>query len=86
MRVLLFSLLSLVLFCDPSSAASECSAIKSKRARLACFDKEQPAMPQSSKARTKAGAKDGDFSDRSNPFAKEDAATTAKLRGICRGC
>jgi hypothetical protein len=24
--------------------------------------------------------------DKANPFAKEDALTTAKLNGICRGC
>lgn len=63
-------------FGSTAQAASECSAIKGAKARLACFDKEYPA---SMKAPPSAA-------DRANPFAREDAATTAKLNGICRGC
>jgi hypothetical protein len=66
-------------FCSVTQATSECSGIKGGRARLACFDKENPVK---AKATPVAGA----FSDGANPFAKEDAATTAKLNGICRGC
>jgi hypothetical protein len=77
MRVLIF--LAIVLTPATAFAASECSSIGNNRARLACFDKEQPKQPKQNVGKT-------DFSDRANPFAKEDAATTAKLRGICRGC
>ncbi|SNS24379.1 hypothetical protein SAMN05216374_0467 [Tardiphaga sp. OK246] len=63
-------------FCSVAQAASECSAIKDGKARLACFDKEYPANTKSMPAVT----------DKANPFAKEDALTTAKLNGICRGC
>jgi hypothetical protein len=66
-------------FSTVAQAASECSAIKSGKARLACFDKQYPFRTETTPA---AGA----FSDKANPFAKEDAATTAKLNGICRGC
>jgi hypothetical protein len=70
---------AMLAFCSVAQAASECSVIKGGKARLACFDKENPAKP---KVTTAADS----FSDSSNPFAKEDAATTAKLNGICRGC
>ncbi|KAA0069932.1 hypothetical protein CIW50_28275 [Tardiphaga sp. P9-11] len=67
---------AMLAFCSAAQAASECSALKNGKARLACFDKEYPA---NMKAMPVAAGK-------ANPFAKEDALTTAKLNGICRGC
>jgi hypothetical protein len=60
----------------------DCRAIESTTARLACYDAasalklEKPATVENDVSR--AAYKD--------PFAAEDARTTAKLKNICRGC
>jgi hypothetical protein len=60
----------------------DCRAIESTTARLACYDAasppkfEKPVTAESDVAR--AAYKD--------PFAEDDARTTAKLKNICRGC
>jgi hypothetical protein len=66
------------------AAGQECRAIESTNARLACYDAaasprkiEKPAAPVE-KDLSRAPYKD--------PFSAEDARTTAKLNGICRGC
>ena len=59
---------------------SECSPIKKASARLACYDKSAPA------AKTDVKSAKPEFSDVANPFSAEDARTTARLKGICRGC
>ena len=67
---------AMLVFCSVAQSASECSAIKNGKTRLACFDKAYPANMKAMPAAT----------EKANPFAKEDALTTAKLNGICRGC
>jgi hypothetical protein len=78
----LIALAAVVLLAVPSlaQAASECSTIRSAKARLACFDQANPAQSPETKADKTT------FSDKNNPYAREDAATAAKLKGICRGC
>lgn len=80
MKTILVATTMLLALPTLAKAASDCSTIKSSKARLACFDQASPAQPP--KAKTEKGV----FSDKGNPFAKEDAATAAKLKGICRGC
>jgi hypothetical protein len=70
---------TMLAFCSMAQAASECSAIKGGKARLACFDKENRGKPKVTPAADSS-------SERGYPFAKEEAATAAKLNGICRGC
>jgi hypothetical protein len=59
-----------------------CRDIQSSSARLACYDLasppklQQPAVTDSDPSRPA-------YRD---PFVEEDAKTTAKLKGICRGC
>jgi hypothetical protein len=76
------ALATIILLVMPSlaQAASDCSTIKNSKARLACFDQANPAQPPQAKASNNTS------SGMSNPFAKEDAATSAKMKGICRGC
>jgi hypothetical protein len=75
-----FSLLflSAILYSQTATAASECTGVTDDKAILACFDRANPP------AKTKNVKED--FSDISSPFGKEEAATAAKLKGICRGC
>jgi hypothetical protein len=64
------------------AAGADCRAIQSAGERLACYDaasaprKDKPAPVETDAAR--AAYKD--------PLIAEDARTSAKLKGICRGC
>ena len=64
------------------AAGPECRAIESTSARLACYDAASPPKIEKpapvEKDLSRAAYKD--------PFIGEDARTTAKLKGICRGC
>jgi hypothetical protein len=64
------------------AAESDCRAIKGTSQRLACYD--AASNPKIVKPATVAvDVPPGAYKD---PFADEDARTTAKLRNICRGC
>ena len=70
--------------CAQGARASgpDCRTIPGASDRLACYDaasqpkKDKPASVETDAAR--AAYKD--------PLIEEDARTTAKLKGICRGC
>ena len=64
------------------AAGADCRAVESTSARLACYDAASP--PKSEKR--KGVEKDAARSEYQDPFLAEDARTTAKLKGICRGC
>jgi hypothetical protein len=64
------------------AAGPECRAIESTGARLACYDAASPPKILKPVAVEKSGSR-GEYKD---PFLAEDARTTAKLNGICRGC
>jgi hypothetical protein len=79
----IFAALALCAFAQSALAASpECRAISSTSARLACYD--AASLPKTEKpASVEKEAPRGAYKD---PFVAEDARTTAKLNGICRGC
>ncbi len=60
----------------------DCRSIEDASRRLACFDKKAPPKLET----PAAAASDETRAAYKDPFAAEDARTTAKLRGICRGC
>jgi len=63
------------------AAGPDCRAIESTSGRLACYDAASPpkiAKPAAVESDGRPPYKD--------PFVAEDAQTTAKLKGICRGC
>jgi hypothetical protein len=64
------------------AAGPECRTIESTSGRLACYDAATPPRI------AKPVAIEGDASrpPYKDPFIAEDARTTAKLKGICRGC
>jgi hypothetical protein len=64
------------------AAGPECRTIESTSGRLACYDAASPPRIQ------KPAAVESDASRPSykDPLIAEDARTTAKLKGICRGC
>ena len=64
------------------AAGPECRTIESTSGRLACYDAASP--PKIAKpAVVEIDASRPPYKD---PFIAEDARTTAKLKGICRGC
>jgi hypothetical protein len=75
----------LLLFAVPQSAlaaGSDCRTIKSTSQRLACYD--AASTPKTEKpAAVAVDVPPGAYKD---PYAAEDARTTAKLKTICRGC
>jgi hypothetical protein len=64
------------------AAASECRLIESTSARLSCYDAAYPPKIE----KPAAVEKDLSRAAYKDPFAAEDAKTTAKLKNICRGC
>lgn len=58
-----------------------CSAIESTGARLSCYDAAFP--PKAAKPVEPDSASSSGYRD---PFAAEEARTTARLKNICRGC
>ena len=60
----------------------ECRTIESTSGRLACYDAATPPRI----AKPVAIESDESRSPYKDPFIAEDARTTAKLKGICRGC
>lgn len=65
------------------AAGPECRTIESTGARLACYDAASPPKILKPVAIEKKDVSRGEYKD---PFLAEDARTTAKLNGICRGC
>jgi hypothetical protein len=78
----LFAFLALLLVSQiaPAEAASECRSITQSKVRLACYDRLDD------KSKAPAAAETPAFKDLSNPFSAEEARTSARLKGICRGC
>jgi hypothetical protein len=64
------------------AAGADCRAVESTSARLACYDAASPPKIEKPKGIEKDAARP-EYKD---PFLAEDARTTAKLKGICRGC
>jgi hypothetical protein len=65
----------------------ECKSISEAGARLACYDR---AAPPAASAKPVAGAKvpvsKGDSAKYVDSISAEDAAMSAKMKNICRGC
>jgi len=68
------------------AAGADCRAVESTSARLACYDAATPPKIEKSKGVEKVVEKDAARSEYKDPFLAEDARTTARLKGICRGC
>jgi hypothetical protein len=64
------------------AAGPECRTIESTSGRLACYDAASPPKI----AKPVAIESDASRPPYQDPFIAEDARTTAKLKGICRGC
>jgi len=64
------------------AAGPECRTIESTSGRLACYDAASPPRIQKPAA-IESDASRAPYKD---PFIAEDARTTSKLKGICRGC
>jgi hypothetical protein len=64
------------------AAGPECRTIESTSGRLACYDAASPSKI----ARPVAVEIDASRPLYKDPFMAEDVRTTAKLKGICRGC
>jgi hypothetical protein len=64
------------------AAGTECRAVESTSARLACYDAASPPKIE----KPKVVEKDAARPEYKDPFLAEDARTTAKLKNICRGC
>jgi hypothetical protein len=78
------ALLVLCGFAQSALAAGEqCRAIESTNARLACYDAASPPKIEKPAAAVEKDLSRPAYKD---PFSAEDARTTAKLNGICRGC
>jgi hypothetical protein len=79
---LTLAVLMLIAFTHSAFASQQnCRAIEGAKQRLACYDKASAALIDAPAVETdvpRAAYKD--------PFATEDARTTAKLKNICRGC
>jgi hypothetical protein len=77
------TLLALCVFAQSALAAGpDCRAIEDNNQRLTCFDAASP--PRIKKPATiEMDAPRAEYKD---PFLVEDARTTARLKGICRGC
>jgi hypothetical protein len=70
--------------CSQSALAAgpDCRTIESTIGRLACYDAASPPRP----AKPAVIETDESRAPYKDPFIAEDARTTAKLKGICRGC
>jgi hypothetical protein len=68
------------------AAGADCRALESTSARLACYDAASPPKVEKPKGVEKVVEKDAARSEYKDPFVAEEARTTAKLKGICRGC
>ena len=68
------------------AAGADCRAVESTSARLACYDAATPPKIEKSKGVKKVVEKDAARSEYKDPFLAKDARTTARLKGICRGC
>jgi hypothetical protein len=68
------------------AAGADCRALESTNARLACYDAAAPPKTEKPKGVEKVVEKDAARSEYKDPFLAEDVRTTAKLKGICRGC
>ena len=80
-------LLALCAFAPGALAAgADCRALESTSARLACYDAASPPKIEKPKGVEKVGEKDAARAEYKDPFLAEDARTTARLKGICRGC
>src|SRR5689334_17478732 len=64
------------------AAGLECRTIESTSGRLACYDAASPPKL----AKPAAVEIDSSRPPYKDPFVAEDARTSAKLKGICRGC
>lgn len=71
---------------DALAAGTDCSALESTSARLACYDAASPPKFEKSKAIGKVVEQDAGRPEYKDPFLAEEARTNAKLKGICRGC
>jgi hypothetical protein len=80
------TILAVLAFCAFSSGAlaagADCRAIEGTGARLACYDAASPPKIQ----KPAAVEKNAPRAEYKDPFLVEDARTTARLKGICRGC
>ena len=84
---IIVAVLALCAFAQNAFAASpECRTVESHSARLACYDAASPPKIEKSKGVEKVVEKDAARSEYKDPFLAEDARTTARLKGICRGC
>ena len=68
------------------AAGADCRALESTSARLACYDAASPPKIEKPKGVEKVVEKDAARAEYKDPFLAEDARTTARLKGICRGC
>ena len=87
----IIAVLALCAFASGALAAgTDCRTVESDSVRLACYDAAAPpkfAKPKvAEKAAEKVVEKDATRPEYKDPFLAEDARTTAKLKGICRGC
>ena len=64
------------------AAGTECRAVESNSARLACYDAASPPKIEKPKVIEKEVSRPA-YTD---PFLAENARTTSKLNNICRGC
>ena len=82
MKTIIAALALCALAQNALAASPECRTLESNSARLACYDAASPPKIEKPKA-VESGASRPEYKD---PFAAEDAKTTAKLKNICRGC
>jgi hypothetical protein len=80
-------LIAMLSFAPGVFAATDlsCSAVIKSKARLACYDRLATPAKATADSLPLQTAKP-DFSDRAHPFSAEEARTSARLKGICRGC
>jgi len=77
------AVLALCAFAQGALASEpDCRAIKSTSGRLACYDAASPPKTE----KPAAVGPDASRAAYKDPFAAEEARTTAKLNNICRGC
>ena len=84
MPLVAFALGLLALGMSAQARASEpnCRTIESAGERLACYDAAYPLKTR----KPVTGINDASRAVYKDPFAVEDARTTAILKNICRGC
>jgi len=83
----IIAVLALCAFASGALAAgTDCRTVESDSVRLACYDAAAPPKFGKPKVAEKVVEKDATRPEYKDPFLAEDARTTAKLKGICRGC